>query len=116
MLLKAVKALQQRKNQIASQIKSLEAESKKLGQAIKVLTGLTWTGAVVAPVKPARKKMSAAGRRAIAKAQKARWAKVKTAAPKTKPAKKRKKLSAAARKRISEFQKARWAMVKAAKK
>ena len=114
MLSNAIQELKQRKNQIASQITNLRGESKKLSEAINVLSKLSGVGATA--TKPARKKMSAAGRRAIAKAQKARWAKVKTAAPKTKPAKKRKKLSAAARKRISEFQKARWAKVKAAKK
>jgi hypothetical protein len=58
--------------------------------------------------------MSVAGRKAIAKAQKARWAKVNKAAAKAKPAKKR-KMSAAARARIAAFQKARWAKIKAAK-
>ena len=116
MLSKAVKELQQRKNHIASQIKSLEAQSKKLGQAIKVLAGLAGGSVVPDPGKPAKRTMSAAGKRAIAKAQKARWAKVKNAAATAKPAKKRKKMSAASRARIAAFQKARWAKIKAAKK
>ena len=93
-------------------MKALEAEGKKLGHAIMVLARLSGKTAVEV-VKIERKKMSAAGRRAIAAAQKARWAKVKTAA---KPAKKRKKMSAAGRARIAAFQKARWAKIKAAKK
>lgn len=113
MLSNAVKELQQRKNQIASQIASLRGEAKKIGEAIKALSKLS--GVAAASVKPAKRKMSAAGRKAIAKAQKARWAKVNKAAAKAKPAKKR-KMSAAARARIAAFQKARWAKIKAAKK
>jgi len=69
--------------------------------------------------------MSAAGRAAIAAAQKARWAKQKRSAlkfeaPKVqfpkfgRPAKR--KMSAAGRARIIAAQKARWAKVKAGKK
>jgi hypothetical protein len=108
----AVKELQQRKNQIANQIASLRGEAKKIGEAIKALSRLS--GVAAASVKPAKRKMSAAGRKAIAKAQKARWAKVNKAAAKAKPAKKR-KMSAASRKKISAAMKARWAKIKAAK-
>ncbi len=90
---------------------------------------------------PKKRKMSAAGRKAIAAAAKARWAKIKGTAPKkklsaqgianiragvakrmaakgktpsTKPAKKAKrKLSAAGRAALSAAAKARWAKVKA---
>lgn len=64
-----------------------------------------------------KRKMSAAGRRRIAAAQKARWAKIhgeaggrakSAAAPKT-----RKRLSAAGRKAISEANKKRWALKRA---
>jgi hypothetical protein len=113
MLDSAIKQLHSRRSEIVKQIKTLEAEGKKLGHAIKVLAKLSGKTAI-AMVKVERKKMSAAGRRAIAAAQKARWAKIsgKTAA---KPAKKR-TMSAAARKRIAAFQKARWAKIRAAKK
>ena len=117
MLSNAIQELKQRKNQIASQIVNLRGESKKLSEAINVLSKLSGAGAIATA--PARKKISAAGRKRIAAFQKARWAKIKAgkaSTPATKPAKKRKKLSAAARKRISEFQKARWAKIKAAKK
>ena len=112
MLDAAIKHLHSRRQEISKQMKSLEVEGKKLGHAIMVLAKLSGKTAVEV-VQIERKKMSAAGRRAIAKAQKARWAKVKTAA---KPAKKRKKMSAAGRARIAAFQKARWAKIKAAKK
>jgi hypothetical protein len=64
---------------------------------------------------PARRKrggMSAAGRARIAKAQRARWAKVKAA---SKPGKrKRRKMSRAARARISAAARLRWKAAKAA--
>jgi hypothetical protein len=67
---------------------------------------------------PARKrKMSAAGRRRIAAAQKARWAKIRgeaepTSAPAA-PKPTKRKLSAAGRKAISEATKRRWALKRA---
>ncbi len=67
---------------------------------------------------PKKGGMSAAGRARIAAAQRARWAKVKSAkseSPKaSKPAKR--KMSAAGRAAIIAAQKARWAKIKAAKK
>ena len=60
--------------------------------------------------KPCRT-MSAAGRRRISLAQKARWAKAKGQAPKAK-----RKMSAAGRKRIAAAQRARWAKIRAANK
>ena len=54
--------------------------------------------------------MSAAGRRKISLAQKARWAKAKGRAPKAK-----RTISAAGRKRIAAAQRARWAKLKAGK-
>lgn len=68
------------------------------------------------------RKMSAAGRRAIARAQKQRWAKAKSkgasskAKPAGKPKRKKSKMSAAGRAAIVAAQKKRWAKVKAAKK
>src|ERR1019366_7290725 len=55
--------------------------------------------------------MSAAGRRRISLAQKARWAKAKGRAPKRK-----RTISAAGKKRIAAAQRARWAKVRAGKK
>jgi len=72
------------------------------------------TAGTAAPRK--HRKMSAAGRRKIAAAQKARWAKQRgTKAPKA-AAKPRRKFSAAARKRLAQLAKARWAKAKAAGK
>lgn len=80
-------------------------------------------GATAATSAPAKKKggMSAAGRAAVAAAQKARWAKIKgltkpNATPAAKPAKKKFTMSASAKAAISKAAKARWAKIKAAKK
>jgi hypothetical protein len=58
-----------------------------------------------------RHAMSAAARRKISLAQKARWAKAKSHAPKPKH-----KISAAGKKRIAAAARARWAKFRAAKK
>jgi hypothetical protein len=64
---------------------------------------------------PKKRKMSAAGRRAIAAAAKARWAKYN--AGKGKPARKAKRMfSAAGRAAIAAATRARWAKAKAAGK
>ena len=55
--------------------------------------------------------MSAAGRRRISLAQKARWAKAKGRAPRPK-----RTISAAGKKRIAAAQRARWAKLRAGKK
>jgi hypothetical protein len=69
------------------------------------------------PAKARKKRgMSAAGRAAVAAAQKARWAKIKRAKPAAKAPAKRRKMSAAAKAKISAAAKARWAKVKAAGK
>ncbi len=71
-------------------------------------------------IRKPRKKRSAAARRKMALAQKARWAKVKQASaaqPASTAGKKSKRtMSAAGRKRIAAAQKKRWAAIKAAKK
>jgi len=59
--------------------------------------------------------LSAAGRKAISLAQKARWAKRKSSGP-TGTTRPRRKLSAAARRRIAAAQRARWAAWKAKQK
>jgi len=59
---------------------------------------------------PKKRRMSAAGRAAIAKAQKARWTKVRQA----KTAKPRRKMSSAGRARIVKATKLRWAKWRAA--
>jgi hypothetical protein len=60
--------------------------------------------------------MSAAARKKISLAQKARWAKRATLAAPAKTAKPKRTMSAAARKRIAAAQRARWAKVRAGKR
>jgi hypothetical protein len=61
----------------------------------------------------AKHTLSAAARKKISQAQKARWAKQKSG---VQPAKPKRTMSAAARKRIAAAQRARWAKVKSQKK
>lgn len=76
-----------------------------------------------APQPAKRSGMSAAGRRRIAAAQKARWARVRTAqtgaqaekaTPATQPVKLKRQMSAAQKAKISAAAKRRWAKAKAA--
>jgi hypothetical protein len=87
---------------IREQIDSLHTELSKI-----------MGGQIPVPFK--RKGMSAAGRRAVAAAQKARWAKLK-AGKVEKPSKGRKKMSAAWRAKIAAAAKLRWKKAKAAGK
>ncbi len=88
----------------------VEAEIAKLQGVAEVLRGLTSNG--ISP-QAKRKQLSAAGRRAISVAQKARWAK-RTSGPQAAAAKPKRTLSAAARQKIGAAQRARWAKVKKA--
>jgi hypothetical protein len=90
----------------------LQQERDQLDQAIAALTSLNHG---TSPHPSRGRTMSAAARRRISAAQKARWAKVKT---KSTPGSARPKrhISAAGIARIRAAAKARWARVKAAKK
>jgi hypothetical protein len=64
-------------------------------------------------IKKKKRRMSRAGRAAIAAAARARWAKIKGTAKASKPAKKKRKVSAAVKKKLAAIAKARWAKAKA---
>jgi hypothetical protein len=99
-------------DQLQSQRKQVQSELGRLDAAISALQGLnTNNGASTAAVASprTRRTLSAAGRRAISLAQKARWAN-RTA---TKP---KRIMSAASRRKIATAQKARWAAWKAKQK
>jgi hypothetical protein len=85
-----------------------QGEVKRLGAALAALGSLTGRSAT-------RKTLSAAARRKISLAQKARWAKRSTNTQ-TGVARPKRKMSAAARRKIAAAQRARWAKVKARKK
>ena len=100
-----------------------QLEVEKLNKAISVIQGLTEKSVGVANngTRPKRR-MSAAGRRRIAEAQRARWAKLRKppqpavrASSATSPsaARPKRKLSPAGRRRIIAAAKARWARVRA---
>jgi hypothetical protein len=91
----------------------LKEKIEALNTELASILGTPASGSVKAPKK---RGMSAAGRTAVAAAQKARWAKIKGAKPAAKAPAKKRKMSAAGRARISAAAKARWAKAKAAGK
>ena len=113
----SVEQLRQAAN-LKEQIQALEK------QILQVLGSSENVAAKPGPKAKTKKKggMSAAGRAAVAAAQKARWAKIKAAkpvfnaTPVTKPTKKKFTMSAAAKAKISAAAKARWAKVHASGK
>jgi hypothetical protein len=103
-----------------SQLKSLLAIKEQIETLQGQIASIAGEGEVPSPASakapvPAKRKLSAAHRRklikALAKARKMRWAKIKGTAKKGK-----RRLSAAGRAAIIAATKARWAKVKAAKK
>ncbi len=99
-------------------LSDLRAEFERINQAIAALESLSDGGVraeavykAAADVAPKPRRMSAAGRRRISEAAKARWAarRSKTATPATTKPSGGRKMSAAARKRISAMMKKRWA-------
>jgi hypothetical protein len=97
-----------------------QSEVQKLEKAISAIEGLSRGSGVAANGTRRTRTMSAAARRRIAQAQKARWAKLRKA---SKPAatastsggirRRRPRLSAEGRKRIAAAAKARWARARA---
>jgi hypothetical protein len=77
-------------------------------------------GGSIAPAAPAapagKRKISAAGRARIIAAQKARWAKVKSAKPSLNSRRTKRTMSPAAKAKIAAAARARWAKAKAAGK
>ena len=78
------------------------------------LASILGAPASVSAKRPKKRGMSAAGRAAVAAAQKARWAKIKTAKTAAKAPTKKRKMSAAGRAKIAATARARWAKIKAA--
>jgi len=116
----ALKTLNIRMNSIVNlsvqklhQVINLKEKIEALENELSQLFGSTAKPVAEAPKK--RRKMSAAARRKIGAAQKARWAKV-NANKAAKPAKKKFTMSAAAKAKISAAAKARWAKYRAEKK
>jgi hypothetical protein len=102
--------------QIRDERKQAQLRMEQLDQVIRGLVGLN--GSVSAGKGAGRSRtMSAAGRRRISLAQKARWAKVRAGNVVSIGSKRGKRtISAAGRKRIAAAQRARWAKVMAQQK
>jgi len=94
---------------IQSIVAELIQERDRISQAIAALQSLDGTGTSTS----GKRIVSAASRAKMRRAQKARWAKVKSA-PKLTPVKRT--MSASARRKIAAAQRARWAKVKAGKR
>ena len=105
----AIEGFESQKRRIDSQIDELR----------QLLSPASTEGAPASGVPAPKRKISAAGRRRMAAAQQARWAKVRGQAKllsspaASKPPKQKRKLSAAGRKAISEATKKRWALKRA---
>ena len=107
---------------IESVVTALKQQRARIDQAIAALEGVGQGGRRGRPRKPGAAagrsggRMSAAARKRISQAMKARWAKWKgkSAPKKSAPAKTKAgpTMSAAARKQLSELMKARWAAKK----
>jgi len=97
-----------------------EREVERLDNAISVLQGLVGGNHLGRPARGGRtarmgrprRRMSAAGRRKIAAAQRARWAKLRARSLQ----RAKRTVSAEARNRMAAAQRARWAKLKASKK
>jgi hypothetical protein len=95
---------------LAGVLKELEQERSRLGKAIKVigeLVGRNHRGLIQTRAKRPRQRLSAAARRKISLAQRARWAKARRAA-----STRVRTMSQAARNKIAAAQRARWAKVR----
>ena len=104
---------------LAGVLKELEQERARLDQVIQVIGNLVGRNGTGIRIKTRRSKrtLSAAARKKISLAQKARWAKVRAGNVVSIASKRGKStISAAGRKRIAAAQRARWAKLKAGKK
>jgi hypothetical protein len=108
--------------QLREERKRAQSHVEKLDTAISVIESLNGSGTVSQGNQPTRI-ISAASRRKMAQAQRARWAKARNesqpvvaTAKTTAPAPVKRIMSPAARRKIAAFQKARWAKIKAQQK
>jgi phage major head subunit gpT-like protein len=107
--------------QLRAERRQAQLQVEKLDQAISVIESLNGSGAVQQANQPTRI-ISAASRRKMAQAQRARWAKARNGsqpialANTTASAPVKRTMSAAARRKIAAFQRVRWAKVKAQQK
>ena len=106
---------------INAAIEGFEAQKQRIDQEISELRAMlngAQPTAAAAPQRGTRRKMSAAGRKRIAEAQRKRWAAIRGAAEPAavQPPKRKRRLSAAGRAAIVAALKKRWAAKRAAAK
>ena len=105
--------------ELRSERKQAQLQVEKLDQAISVIESLNGSGTSRNANQPTRI-ISAASRRKMAQAQRARWARARKesqpAAGPTDSAPVKRTMSAAARRKIAAFQRARWAKIRQQKK
>jgi hypothetical protein len=108
--------------QLRAERKQAQSHVEKLDQAISVIESLNGSGTLGRANHPTRI-ISAASRRKMARAQRARWAKARSEsqpvvakAKTTGAAPIKHTMSASARRKIAAFQRARWAKIKAQQK
>jgi hypothetical protein len=108
--------------QLRAERKQAQARVESIDQAISVIESLNGSATFAQTNQPTRI-LSAASRRKMAQAQRARWARAKNGsqpviaiAKTTDSAPVKRTMSAAARRKIAAFQRARWAKVKAQQK
>ena len=106
--------------QLREERKQAQSQIEKLDQAISAIESLNGAGASRKSVRPIRI-VSAASRRRMAAAQKARWAKLRkppqsVTAGNASAGAPQKHLSLAARRKIAAAQRVRWAKVRAQQK
>jgi hypothetical protein len=103
---------------LTAAIEGFEAQKRRINTQIAELRQMldgSRTELTTTPEFPQRRrKMSAAGRKHIAEAQKKRWAEAKKPSKPTEIPKTKRRLSAAGRRRIVEATKRRWALIRAA--
>jgi hypothetical protein len=108
--------------QLGAERKQVQARVESIDQAISVIESLNGSGTFGKANQPTRV-ISAASRRKMAQAQRARWARAKNGsqpvvaiAKTTGSAPVKHTMSVAGRRKIAAFQKARWAKIKAQQK
>jgi hypothetical protein len=115
----ALEGLERRREQLEEHIRSVRSMLRGIsgaGSRPRGSTADTASAGEAVPAPQKRRRMSAAGRRAIAEAQRKRWAAKRGGATATasRKATKKRNFSAAARKRLAEAMRQRWAVKRTA--
>jgi hypothetical protein len=97
-------------------VEQLKTEEERLKRELKTVSGVLAVFGGRQEKRPLARKLSASGRKRIAAAQRARWAKIRAGKQNIVAVPKRRTMSAGARKKIAAAQRARWAKFRAQSK